>query len=61
MVLLKSSLIGKPVILGYIPKNLVTTVRAHEEPGHRGPGSIRLYCTCLSWVYIEFIICIVII
>ena len=41
MVLLKSSLIGKPVILGYIPKNLVTTVRAHEELGHRGPGSIR--------------------
>ena len=28
-------------MLSYIPKNLVTTVRTHEEPGHRGPGSVR--------------------
>ena len=25
----------------YVPKNLVTKVLAHEEPGHRGPGSIK--------------------
>ena len=32
--------IGKSIYRGYIPKNLVPSVRAHEEPGPKCPGSI---------------------
>ena len=33
--------IRKSIYRGYIPKNLVPSVRAHEEPGPKCPGSIR--------------------
>ena len=32
--------IRKSIYRGYIPKNLVPSVRAHEEPGPKCPGSI---------------------
>ena len=33
--------IRKSIYRGYIPKNLVPSVRAHGEPGPKCPGSIR--------------------